>query len=552
MPAFSDDSELRKQFDATLKRAHRQQSQKITRADRRAREELQGRIEETRSALDQRHIEWDQNREYAEGDGQVDKYIEGLPVDLQSEFTYVNFIRGIVDHFAASLIAGIGDWYVISDTGDQDEQSTELQRYLEACGHQLNLHTVKRELARDAFTIGTGVAKVWWNKQKQQVAVDHIDPITLFPEANAKTLDQAFFVAERHVYNVDYFHKLYPDADLTEVSDAGPTPFDDGSESWVTRQIELWEVLYEFGAKMMLFSGNEILYTGPAPFPSEYPYRLFRLYHDPKSLWGVPLLKDVEPLQDFYNRFITRLAIYMHLCIQPVGHTDDQEAHDNWDNTPGTIIKHGPNAELGYLQPPGIPRDLFALGQSTKENMDTVSSITEVTRGERPAGVTSGIAVDLLGERSDRRVALPGAEWNHNWSSLGQLMLDFVERFTIRSQSLPFVSGGAPGMATVDRQFLGWSPDPGQEARKYHVVAQPGAQIALSPAAIAEQAMQAFTVGAFDDVGLLEAMKLPGRREYLERKNQQLQAMLQGQMDGMMAGVPTGAPDGMNPQMQMM
>lgn len=542
MPAFSDDRGYVQKFTDTLKGLSRDRDKGVTREDRRKREELNSRIEETRAAADQRHVDWDDARTYAEGDGQKEKYVGGMPEDLQNEFTYVNFVRGIVDHFVAALISGIGDWYVVSDAGGQDQRAMTVQKYLEAVGHRLNLTTVKREVGRDAFLLGTGITKCGWNKREQQVTCSHIDPLTFFPEANAKELDQAYFVAERHVFNADYVERLYPGIDMKRASDAGPTAIDDDSERWVTRLIEVWEVLYEFGEKMMIYTGDQVLYSGDAPYPDAYPYHVYRVYRNPKSLWGVSMLKDIMPLQDFYNRFITRLAIYMHLCINPVGHTSDPQAAGNWDTTPGSIIEHAQGAELDYLKPPNIPGDLFALGQITKENLDTVSSITEITRGERPAGVTSGIAVDLLSERADRRIALPSAEWNHIWSRQGQQMLDIIERYTTGRAAVPSYAGGQADIASIDRGYLGWNAQPGQEATRYYVVSQPGAQIALSPAAIAEQAMQAFTVNAFDDIGLLEAMKLPGRREYLERKQEQLQAMLEGQQDGMAAGVPTGAP----------
>lgn len=512
--------------------------------------DLRTRVEEAHAHAQDRNREIVEWREYINGDGQKDKFAEELrKLELEDSFVVTNFTRALISHLISLLTASLGTPYVVPFGEDPalKKAADGLTSYLQALRHRDNHTRHMRRWFEDAAVCGVGWLRAFYDPWKEEVFLRRQDAATVYPEPNAKTVDECEFIGIRHVYNVGYARRLYPDLDMKKAEEAGPPEqAEEGRGSRrVVKQIEIWEVYHDFGDRLSVYSGDQILYTGEAPITGQgFPLFPFTFIPDNHQLWGYSLLKDVEYLQDFYNRITTRMDWYTRYWANPNVKTDDPNA--DIETKPGSVWRSRQGFNIDPVHPPDFPSDLFGILHGQQEAMDTITGIQEVNRGQRPEGITAGVALDLLRQASEQRMTGPLEDATGVLGEAANYLLALIQHYYAGSRRAAFDDAGRPEVASVEpTQLRGVYEEKDEETdevrpvirpHEYIVLMQPAGDLPRSPAAEAELAIQLYQLGAIDDVALLETVKFDGRKEVLQRKAQQMQAMMEGQAQGMQEG----------------
>lgn len=511
--------------------------------------DLKNRVEDAHAHARERNTQYAYWRNYMLGDEQKNKYLaEMMSLEMDdNSFVTTNFTRALVVHLISLLVSSLGQPYVVpfDEENEQLKAAADgLGEYLRAMRHRDNYPSQMRKWFEDAAVCGVGWLRAFYHPWKEEVYLRRQDASTVYPEPNAKTMEEAEFVAVRHVYNVGYARRLYPDLDLKKAEEAGPPQEEkvgDRPHERLVKQIEIWEVYHDFGDRLSIYSGDQILYTGEAPVTGHgYPLFPYTFMPDDESLWGYSLLRDIEPLQDFYNRIVTRMDWYTRFWANPMAETDDPNA--TIEVKPGAVWRRRQGFKAAPVHPPEFPSELFGILGLQQEGMDTITGIQEVNRGQRPEGITAGVALDILRQNSEQRMTGPLEDATGVIGQATGYLMALIQQYYTGERRILFDVNGEPQSAAVDASALRdvyeeEDPETGEmqaviRPHEFKVLMQPPGDLPKSPAAKLDMALQFFQAGAIDDVALLETAKFDGRKEVLQRKAQQMQAEMEGQMAG--------------------
>lgn len=516
--------------------------------------------------------DWSSHRDFYLGeDQQWENVAPNLPAWLQDDWSVTNHTKVAVLNVVSIVQSALPVWYVVSaeDQNEQDDAARRTTNYLRAWSQFINYARAERKAIENALVVGTGVLKCFWDKRRRgsgEVMVASIRPELIFPDPTATELEDCSFVAVRNVYGLERAFREWPKLDLELVARTkGEAEFEDmqiTEETDATDRVEIWEVYYDFGERLMIYSGEQTLFDAESPVPQSevlphrYPLHLYEYQPRDDQFWADGLVADLKDPQNRINRGNTRTSVWQRYMATPIWTTDDQGVKDQWDATPGTINYKPPDSETQPHHPPALPPDVAQAIEMAKGELDTISGSVEITRGLRPTGVNTGIALQVLREAAQQRLQGPALIWTFVKQQLGQGVLELMQKNYSDDRALAMVEGNEGQQVSLRAEDLSMEeetgewvdgemgpngspiPVPEMEARprKYLVTTREGGELPLSPAARAELAVQLKQIPSsliqptvIDDESTLEACNWPDRDKVTQRKQQMLQAQMEGE-----------------------
>lgn len=283
-----------------------------------------------------------------------------------------------------------------------------------------------------AVITGNGFIKTWWDQSREvkmpDGGVDYGDiefrkvtPFHIYvPETREREIDDQPYVIEARVRPLSWVKQFYSeqlkDVKLSGTTNASNTIMDEAYLGITKSSSNLDSVVvYEFwvkpGTTNLLPKGGffvmveDILvdyYEGLPYTHGEYPYTKFEhLFND--TFWADSPLVDLIQLQKEYNEIRTDIGVAARRMGNPqMIAAQNSIVPGKMTNEPGAIILYRPG-----LPAPG-PAPLAQLPQYVLDQQDRilqdfedVSGQHDVSKGQAPAGVTAGTALQYLGERDD-------------------------------------------------------------------------------------------------------------------------------------------------------
>jgi len=165
--------------------------------------------------------------------------------------------------------------------------------------------------------------------------------------------------------------------------------------------IEFWEKpsnTYPRG-RLIVFSGDVIVAVGPLPY--EWPWVL-RLGQNllPSGLYPDGVVRDIIPIQRTINLNASKKREWMEKILSPpllVPHGSGIDI-DMFDDVAGSIVQHNPGFRPEWMRVPEIPTSMFNLEDQAVSVLQTISTYSDISRGEPPKGYDSGRALAYLYE----------------------------------------------------------------------------------------------------------------------------------------------------------
>jgi len=530
---------------------------------------VQGAKNEAQSA----RKDWKTHRDFFIGEGQAWEFAApGLPEWLQGDWSVTNHTKAAVQNVVSIVQGALPVWYVVSadDQNEQDDAAQRTTSFLRAWEQFINYSRHERQAIENAFVVGTGVLKRYWDAHRRKngdVVVRSIQPELIFPDPTATSLEDCSFLAIRNVYGLEAAWRKWPELDIekakTTVSEDALNDLVITQDTDATDRVEVWEVYYDFGERLMIYSGEQTFFDDVTPVPESevlphrYPVHLYEYHAREDQFWADGLVAELVDPQNRVNRGNTRMSTWQRYMAAPIWTTEDQGVKDSFDMTPGTINYTPPESNTQPHRPPSLPPDVAQAIEMAKNELDTLSGSVEVTRGIRPTGVNTGIALQVLHEAASQRNTGPAASWTFVKQQLGQGIVELMQEHYSDDRVLAIVDGTEAQAVGLSADDLSTTVDTGEtipgedmapdgspipvpqmkvQRRKYLVTTREGGELPMSPAARAEMALQLKQIPSsriqptvIDDQAALEATNFPGRDKVTQRAMAEMEAELSGQ-----------------------
>jgi hypothetical protein len=196
--------------------------------------------------------------------------------------------------------------------------------------------------------------------------------------------------------------------------------------------------------RTVITAGNQLLYDSPMDrgaraydprWPNRWhPYVRYRWEPMPGSIWGRSLVSKLLPKLKRVNAIDTtmimwRRTIPMSAWIAPKG---SHPQKDLWSGKPGLIWEYDPRQTAGMapevIHPPAYPEAALREREQQLQEMEFIAGTEQVLRGERPQGVNSAAALDMLRKQalSSRSACLQA--WDESLEREGSALLQEVIR----------------------------------------------------------------------------------------------------------------------------
>lgn len=204
------------------------------------------------------------------------------------------------------------------------------------------------------------------------------------------------------------------------------------------------------------------LVDGPKPWPFPFKDRLnFVLFRETKVAghWqGQTVFSAAIPVQVAYNAAWSNMLEHLKLAgnqrlMVPEATLD---LIDELTDTPGEIIPINPAAgEPKYLSPGQMPNWWIEEGPRLAAEMDDILGIHDVSRGEAPRNVESGLGLSILADNDGTPLGHMVKEMAEGWSRFGSLVLQIYGAKVKESRTAVMkVAGSVPETVTWSGKAL--------------------------------------------------------------------------------------------------
>jgi hypothetical protein len=237
---------------------------------------------------------------------------------------------------------------------------------------------------------------------------------------------------------------------------------------------------------------GQIVDQGEWPFPFTDRLNIAVAKVEPiHGRWfGHTPVSDAVPVQAMLNASWSSIVEHMKLagnarCWVPMGSVDDIE---DLTDTPGEYVEYNPinGQKPGWEAPAVMPDWWIRQPEMLGGAMDDILGQHDVSRGDMPSNVQSGIALSILSEADDTPVGALAKSLGESWGRATSMVMKLWERNVKETRKAMIYSGNIP-------EAVSWSG--GDLLGQTTVVVPTDSVMPRSRAAQAAYAMQLFDRG---------------------------------------------------------
>lgn len=434
---------------------------------------------------------------------------------------------------------------------------------------------------------GTAILGIFWNSNDQNklgnVEPIVISPFNFYPEPSATDLDKAEYCIYATYKKVSELCKMFPDkseeikAQATSNVDENLMFGKEGSDfgdnnvlclecymkdysvnTYIEEEIndegikckyEVKERKYPNGRRVII-AGDVLLEDGPNPYNDngDFPFVVLRCYPQYGTFWGISEVEMLISPQEHANRIMNGIIENALLNGNPWTIIDNNSGveKNSLSNRPGLVIRKNPGSEVKRDAPPPLPSYVQEIVNVLKNDMQEISGVFDVVKGERPGSVTAASAIQALNEQAQGRIRLKVQFMEDFISEVGGLWIKRVQQFwitqrTIRVAGKPIVSDLASKPILLENgtsmQFITVSRDEVDGDYDFDVFA--GSTMQTNKSAIAQTVIQLAQTPAEDGLPMLDRQTVLENvidtvtniniKEVLDRFNARTQQQAEGQ-----------------------
>ena len=250
-------------------------------------------------------------------------------------------------------------------------------------------------------------------------------------------------------------------------------------------------------------AGGRVLHDGPLPFRNgecggrDFPFVQQLCLSAPGCFFGGTVIERLIPLQRDYNAVINR--INEHTARMTAGNLLAEqgslvnEALLDEGFQPGTVIEYrAGSTPPGWLHVSEVPVTLMERLALLRRDFNEISGVSEMARASSVTGqVSSGIALDILREQDDTRIALTGRHIRRAIQQLGRQWVRLLREFAVAPRITRTAGEDAGDMALII-----WS---GSDLSSDDIAVDTDTELSNTPAQRRQLALELMNAGLFLD-----------------------------------------------------
>lgn len=295
-----------------------------------------------------------------------------------------------------------------------------------------------------------------------------VNPFNIFPDPLATSVEDAEYIIYATYQHVNILKRLYPDkAEMINGADIQYLELVNyrSQGSRITNQVlvlEIWcrdyttieveeeqnggnvtktKAQYPLG-RVITIAPNEgvVLKDEPNPYRTgRFPFFIFKDIDVPFQFWGEGevkwLLSPQQAVNDLSNQIIDNAK---HTANQ-IWVIDKNAGipQGTLTNRPGLVIRKNPGTQVERPSPPSMPMYVSEKINSLKMDIEVISGIHDVTRGQAPSGIESGAAIMALQEAAQTRIRLKLQLHELTLGEVGTEWYDRIQQFWKFDRTIP-------------------------------------------------------------------------------------------------------------------
>lgn len=347
---------------------------------------------------------------------------------------------------------------VVPATNEEEDIQTAkaATKLIDYLWRKINMRDKVFKLSMWFLTCGTGYLKTYWNPdigdvideegtKLGDVAIDVVSPFDMVFDKTAQEWSQVRWCIETKLRNTSYVKERYgvdvePEDNLVSTNvfegmlanlngfqnDSPMTKVKDG-----VRVKEYWEIPssdYPKG-RHITTAGGKLLQYEDNPY-GRLPYFCFTHISVPGKVHGRSVIEDMIPLNREYNKTRSQRIENKDKTINPRILVPSNCLLSEPTDAPGELLEY--QSSVGkpeWIYPPSEPSYMQAELEMLIQDMNDVSGIHEVSQGQNPPGVKSGVAIAYLQEQDDTKLGPTIHTIENNLEKWATFVLELVEQY---------------------------------------------------------------------------------------------------------------------------
>jgi hypothetical protein len=421
----------------------------------------------------------------------------------------------------------------VTDSDTDSEGARLCKQVIDAKFQELHMDLLFQELKMWSATCGVAFMKVFWDPDAGEPFVDHdgnerdayigdvyaevVRPFYVYYDPGARHLGEASWLIQAEMRPVGWAVERWPDkadeilksaesaSSEQNMANLATVTLDYAPESKMVMVKEFWSKPQRRAKDGWRKDGCYAVVVGDVVVdgPKKFPYKSGKIpYVELKSGWlpglsrhGTSVVKQLIPIQTEYNRLwsiMIESGIKMG-CPKwwvPRGCGVDE---NSFTDEPGEIIRGnaGPNGEgpTALKIQETHPYTFERMADRHLGDFDNVSGQHEVSRGQVPGSVTSGVAIDLLQEQDDTMLGPPTRRYEVFQEEVARRLLELYKEHSDGDQRELLLYSGRGDYNRISFR--------GKDLRYAKIRIEPGSLKPTSRAALQAQILEYYKAGLF-------------------------------------------------------
>jgi hypothetical protein len=434
-----------------------------------------------------------------------------------------NQIQPLVRREVAKLTKAELLWQVFGATGEEKDVNAArmCNKLLDAIWRSLEMSNKRTKLVQWCALCGTSLLKTWFDVDKGpsvftgttyqpigDINCEVVSPFEFITNSNFEDIASAWWcmhVTRQDVERINEVWGVKVSADSTdETRNMYETKIyndsmDQGGQrdkgDMVTIK-EYWQrpTKKDPKGKLVIVAGDKVLFNGENPTPKgDLPFADFRHIPVPGRFWGMSAVEAAIPHQKYLNATLSQIQEIQKRTANPVLMLPMGCGVKDVTSRPGQVMHYLPINGMTpqWQRPATMPAYVLQMPQMTQGSMDNIFGQHEVSRGQIPSGVRSGVGIRYLQDADDTMLGPTARSMAAGFARLGKLWLMIAAQDYEADRKVRYVGrNNVVEVLDFDASNISGSED---------VVVIPASVLPESKPARQEFLTQLFQLGAFKD-----------------------------------------------------
>ena len=251
------------------------------------------------------------------------------------------------------------------------------------------------------------------------VCYEVVAPYRVYLQKKDKLRDSEYCFV-RKVFTVEEARLRWPDAaDKIKASEeAHEFDFETLTDRKLVNEVVVWEFFHRSSKGMpkgrhMVFTMDGILLNEELPYShGKLPFVRLTDIDIPGHTHGVSFFETVKGVTSTYNNITNLIQKSVVLASHPKWMMPKGAARLEQLGNDITIVQYQGPTPPQLVQSNPVAPVLFKYREDLKEEFQQISGVFGVSRGEPPAGVKAGVALQFLNEQESERANIQILKWN--------------------------------------------------------------------------------------------------------------------------------------------